>query len=204
MIRERSLLDQQEKLINKLRRLTIEDPLTGLYNSRYLFDQLNKEIQRADRNFHSISLLFIDIDNFKSINDTYGHMIGDQVLSLSAKRVKACLRSSDTAYRFGGDEFTILLPDTNLNEAKVVADRIMAEFAADPLTVDDSEITKFTLSIGLSEYQRKEGNEQFLHRADIIMYEAKKCEGNSLALSPDLTEMPAPNPSKLSRSCYIS
>jgi diguanylate cyclase (GGDEF)-like protein len=202
VIRERSLLNQQEKLIKKLQRLTIEDQLTGLYNSRHLFDQLDKEINRADRYFYSISLMFIDVDNFKSINDTYGHMIGDKILSLSGQRIKACLRSSDTAYRFAGDEFTILLPETKLSEAKIVADRILAEFAQDSLTIDENEITKFTLSIGIAEYQRKEGLEQFLHRADIIMYEAKKCEGNSVSLSPELEEISVTNLSQLSHSCY--
>ena len=204
VIRERSLLDQQEKLIQKLQRLTIEDPLTGLYNSRHLFAQLDKEIQRADRYFYSIALMFIDVDNFKSINDTYGHMIGDKILSRTGERLKSCLRLSDTAYRFAGDEFTALLPETNLREAKIVADRILAKFGRDPFIIDDNEITKFTLSIGIAEYQRKEGIEQFLHRADIIMYEAKKCEGNSVALSPDLADMSVANLSQLSRSCYNS
>ena len=189
-------------MIKKLQRLTIEDQLTGLYNSRHLFDQLDKEINRADRYFYSISLMFIDVDNFKSINDTYGHMIGDKILSLSGQRIKACLRASDTAYRFAGDEFTILLPETKLSEAKIVADRILAEFDQDSLTIDENEITKFTLSIGIAEYQRKEGLEQFLHRADIIMYEAKKCEGNSVSLSPELEEISITNLSQLSHSCY--
>ena len=101
VLRERSLLDQRDKMIKQLQRLTIEDPLTGLYNSRYLFDQLDKEINRAKRYLHPLSLMFIDIDKFKSINDTYGHMIGDKVLSLIANRLKDCLRSNDTAYRFG-------------------------------------------------------------------------------------------------------
>ena len=202
VIRERSLLNQQEKLIKKLQRLTIEDQLTGLYNSRHLFDQLDKEITRADRYFYSISLMFIDVDNFKSINDTYGHMIGDKILSLSGQRIKACLRSSDTAYRFAGDEFTILLPETKLSDAKIVGDRILAEFAQDSLTIDENKITKFTLSIGIAEYQRKEGLEQFLHRADRIMYEAKKCEGNSISLSPELEEMSVTNLSQLSHTCY--
>jgi diguanylate cyclase (GGDEF)-like protein len=201
VLRERSLLDQQEKMIKKLERLTIEDPLTGLYNSRHLFIQLDKEIKRSDRYLHSISLMFIDVDNFKSINDAYGHMIGDKILSLTGKRIQECLRSNDTAYRFAGDEFTIMLPETNLSEAKIVADRILAKFDDDTLMVDDKEITKFTLSIGIAEYQRNEGIEQFLHRADVIMYEAKKCGGNSVVLAPISEEMSGKNISQLSWSC---
>jgi len=185
VIKERALLDQQEKMINKLQRLTIEDSLTGLYNSRHLFDQLDREIKRADRYLHSMSLMFIDVDNFKSINDTYGHMIGDKILALSGKRIKASLRVNDSAYRFAGDEFTIMSPETNLSEAKIIADRILANFSQNLLMIDEKEIKKFTLSIGIAEYQRNEGIEQFLHRADLIMYEAKKCEGNSVALQPE-------------------
>ena len=189
VIKERSLLDQQEKIIKKLERLTIEDSLTGLYNSRHLFDQLDIEIKRSDRYLHSISLMFIDVDNFKSINDTYGHMIGDKILSLIGKRIRTSLRANDTAYRFAGDEFTIMLPETKLNEAKIIADRILANFAHNSLTIDEREITKLTLSIGIAEYQRNEGMEQFLHRADAKMYEAKKCEGNCIVLAPESENM---------------
>jgi len=201
VIRERSLLDQQEEFINKLHRKTIEDPLTGLYNSRHLFRQLDKELKRADRYFFPVSLMFIDVDNFKSINDTYGHMIGDKMLSLLGNRIKSCLRNSDSAYRFAGDEFTILLPETHLDKAKIVADRILAKFDSDSFKVNENGITKFTLSIGITEYQRKESIEQLLHRADRIMYEAKKCEGNSIVHSPNLEKMAVSNLSQFSWSC---
>ena len=141
VLRERFLLNQRDKMIQQLQRLAIEDPLTGLFNSRYLFDQLDKEINRAKRYLHPLSLMFIDIDKFKTINDTYGHMIGDKVLSQIAKRLKACLRSNDTAYRFGGDEYTIILPETTLPEAKYVADRIINKFDHDFLTINDKEIS---------------------------------------------------------------
>jgi diguanylate cyclase (GGDEF)-like protein len=201
VIRERSLLDQQEKMIKKLQRLTIEDPLTGLYNSRHLFDQLDKEIKRANRYLHSISLMFIDVDNFKSINDTYGHMIGDKILSLTGKRIKACLRTNDTAYRYAGDEFTIMLPETNLSEARIVAGRILDRFAHDSLSIDENEITEFTLSIGIAEYQSNEGIKQFLHRADAVMYEAKKCQGNCVVLAQESEEMSVTNLSQFSWRC---
>jgi len=126
VIKERSLLDERDKMIKQLQRLTIEDSLTGLYNSRHFFDQLDREIKRSERYLYPISLIFIDIDNFKRINDTYGHMIGDQILSRIAKKIQACLRSHDTAYRFAGDEFTVILPETTSGAAKSVADRILA------------------------------------------------------------------------------
>jgi two-component system cell cycle response regulator len=185
VIKERSLLDDRDKMIKELKRLTIEDSLTGLYNSRHFFDQLDKEIKRSDRYLHPISLMFIDVDNFKEINDTYGHMIGDKILALIAKGIKACLRSNDIAYRFAGDEFTIILPETTSREAKVVADRILSKFAIEPLVINEQETPKITLSIGIAEYQMNEGNQQFVHRADVTMYEAKRLGGNSVIISPE-------------------
>ena len=200
VLRERSLLDQRDEMIKQLQRLAIEDPLTGLFNSRYLFDQLDKEINRAKRYLHPLSLMFIDIDKFKTINDTYGHMVGDKVLSQIAKRLKACLRSNDTAYRFGGDEYTIILPETTLPEAKYVADRILNKFDHEFLTINDKEISKISLSIGITEYQINEGIEQLLHRADVTMFEAKQSEGNSLVITPDLGALPVTDLSRPSLS----
>jgi two-component system cell cycle response regulator len=198
VLRERFLLDQRDEMIKQLQRLTIEDPLTGLFNSRYLFDQLDKEINRAKRYLHPLSLMFIDIDKFKTINDTYGHMMGDKVLLQIANRLKDCLRSNDTAYRFGGDEYTIILPETTLPEAKYVADRIINKFDHDSLIINGKDISKISLSIGITEYQINEGIEQLLHRADVTMFEAKQREGNSMVITPDLgalavTNLPQPS-----------
>jgi len=201
VLRERFLLDQRDKMIKQLQRLAIEDPLTGLFNSRYLFDQLDKEMNRAKRYLHPLSLMFIDIDKFKSINDAYGHMIGDKVLSQIANRLKDCLRSNDTAYRFGGDEYTIILPETTLPEAKLVAGRIINKFDHDCLTINDKGTAKISLSIGITEYQINEGIEQLLHRADVTMYEAKQCEGNSLVITPDLGALSINNLPLPSLSC---
>jgi len=184
VIKERSLLDERESMIKKLKQLTIEDSLTGLYNSRHFFGQLDKEIKRSDRYLHPISLIFIDIDNFKEINDTYGHMIGDNILALMAKRIKACLRSNDSAFRFAGDEFTIILPETTSGEAKFVADRILSKFTNESFVINEKEISNITPSIGIAEYQRNEGQEQFVHRADVTMYEAKRLGGNRVVISP--------------------
>ena len=190
VIKERSLLNERDKIIKDLKRLAIEDSLTGLYNSRHFFDQLEKEIKRSERYLHPISLIFIDIDNFKGVNDAHGHMIGDKIISLIAKRIKTCLRSHDTAFRFAGDEFTIILPETTSNEAKFVADRIIAKFAHESIVINEKEISKITLSIGIAEYQRNEDNQQFIHRADLTMYEAKLLKGNSVILSPEVKELP--------------
>lgn len=192
VLRERFLLNQRDKMIKKLQRLTIEDPLTGLYNSRYLFDQLEKEMNRAKRYLHPLALMFIDIDKFKAINDTYGHMMGDKILLQIANRLKNCLRSNDTAYRFGGDEYTIILPETTLTEARYVAGRIINKFDHDSLSINGKEILKISLSIGITKYQINEGIEQLLHRADVTMYEAKQSEGNSLVITPELEALSIP------------
>jgi diguanylate cyclase (GGDEF)-like protein len=186
VIRERSLINDRDQMIERLKKQSIRDPLTELYNSRHFYAQLEDEIQRSDRYVHPLSLIFIDIDSFKAVNDTYGHMIGDQALLLIARKMKTSLRSQDTAYRFAGDEFTIILPETTADNAKFVADRIKAEMAKESLVIHDKKITKITLSIGIAEYQRNENKEQFVHRADVTMYEAKKRGGNDIAVSPKL------------------
>jgi diguanylate cyclase (GGDEF)-like protein len=189
VIKERSLLDDRDKMIKQLKRLTIEDSLTGLYNSRHFFEQLDKEIKRSERYLHPISLIFIDVDNFKEINDTYGHMIGDKILAFIAKQIKACLRSNDSAYRFAGDEFTIILPETTASEAKFVANRILTKFTNESFMINGREISGITSSIGIAEYQINEGYQQFVHRADVTMYEAKQRGGNGVIISPAQNEL---------------
>ena len=186
VIRERTLINERDQMIERLKKLSIRDPLTELYNSRHFYAQLEDEIQRSERYLHPLSLIFIDIDKFKAINDTYGHMVGDQALLLIAQKMQASLRSQDTAYRFAGDEFTIILPETTLDNAKLVAERIKTAMDEESLMICEQEITKITLSLGVAEYQRNEKKEQFVHRADVTMYEAKKKGGNTLAVSPKL------------------
>ena len=190
VVKEQSLIDEGDRMIKDLKRLTIEDSLTGLYNSRHFFQQLDKEIERSDRYFHPLSLIFIDIDKFKRINDTYGHMIGDEVLSLIAEKIESCLRTNDTAYRFAGDEFTIILPETASGKAKVVADRILAKFVDEPIVVNGKSMPKISVSIGIAEHQRNEETQQFVHRADVTMYWAKGESGNIVAISSEVHELP--------------
>ena len=129
VIRERSLINERDRMIERLKKLSIRDPLTELYNSRHFYEQLEDEIQRSERYQHSLALIFLDIDKFKAVNDTYGHMVGDQALLLIAQKMQASLRAQDTAYRFAGDEFTIILPETTADNAKYVADRIKTKKA---------------------------------------------------------------------------
>jgi diguanylate cyclase (GGDEF)-like protein len=112
-------------------------------------------------------------------------MMGDKILAIIAKRIKACLRSNDSAYRFAGDEFTIILPATTASEAKIVADRILSNITNESFTINEKEISGITSSIGIAEYQINEGYQKFVHRADVTMYEAKQRGGNGVIISPD-------------------
>ena len=188
---ERRFKDEREQMLQELKMLSIRDTLTGLYNSRHFYAQLENEIKRTKRYFHPLSLIFIDIDKLKVINDTYGHMIGDKVILLIAEIIMASLRSEDAAYRFAGDEFTVILPETFSNEAGVVADRIRSKIKKESIVINDKKISGITVSIGIAEYQKNEEIEQFVHRADLAMYKSKGKGGNKIAIAAKIIELPS-------------
>jgi two-component system, cell cycle response regulator len=142
-----------ENAINRERLLIsgLTDPLTGLHNRRYLDRRLKEEISRASRYRQPLSCLFIDADHFKRINDSYGHQAGDQTLRELASRIRSQLRASDVATRYGGEEFALLLPQSNINEALLLAERIRFEVAGSPIELDDGRQLDLTVSIGVSE-----------------------------------------------------
>jgi len=185
---ERRFKDEREQMLQELKMLSIRDTLTGLYNSRHFYAQLEKEIKRTERYFHPLSLLFIDIDRLKVINDTYGHMIGDKVILLIAEKIMSSLRSEDAAYRFAGDEFTVILPETFSNEAGVVADRIRSKIMKESIVINDKKISGITVSLGIAEYQKSEKIEHFVHRADLAMYKSKGQGGNKIAIATKTIE----------------
>jgi two-component system cell cycle response regulator len=183
VLRERALIAQRRQMERRLRELTITDDLTKLYNMRHFYAQLQLEMDRALRYESSLSLLLLDVDRFKQYNDTYGHLEGDQVLIKLADVIRQCLRKSDTAYRYGGDEFIVVLPETKANKAQKVAERIMVLFAAAcSYRVQDSGINT-TLSAGVVEYRPGEDLSGFIERADQAMYRAKKQGGNQSLLA---------------------
>jgi len=160
---------------SRYRTLSVTDSLTELYNSRRFYEQLQVEVERAERYGHPLSLLLLDIDNFKRFNDTYGHLEGDEVLIRLGQVVQRCLRKTDSAYRFGGEEFTIILPDTAGDAATVLAERIREEFADEEFhTADSPEPVRETVSVGVAQYQPDEGVRAFIKRADHNMYGAKE------------------------------
>ncbi|HWQ28926.1 MAG TPA: GGDEF domain-containing protein [Dehalococcoidia bacterium] len=123
---ERAYSAHLEALSLRLRGMAFRDSLTGLYTHRYFYDQLAHEVERSLRYGHPLSLLMIDLDRFKEMNDTYGHLMGDRLLKLVADTITRCVRGSDIVGRYGGDEFVVILPDTKPEEARAVADKLRA------------------------------------------------------------------------------
>lgn len=154
--------------------LSIIDDLTKLYNSRHFYAQLEKEIERSNRYQHPLSLLLLDLDKFKDFNDTFGHVEGDTVLSRLGEVVKRCLRDPDSAYRYGGEEFTIILPMTAREDAIVTAQRIQNEFRKEVFTPAPGKEVLMSMSIGVSQYKPSEDMKAFVHRVDQLMYHAKE------------------------------
>ena len=160
---------------NRYRELSIIDDLTQLYNSRYFYHQLKMEIDRVNRYGEQPTTLFLlDLDDFKQFNDAYGHVEGDQVLSQFGQVVKRCLRQTDSAYRYGGEEFTILLPMTTSEDGAVNAERIRTEFKKEKFSPVSGKDVHLTVSIGLAQYKSQEDMKAFVHRVDQLMYQAKK------------------------------
>ena len=153
--------------------LSIIDDLTRLYNSRHFYAQLEKEIERSNRYEQPLTILLLDLDDFKMFNDTYGHVEGDYVLSRLGEVIKRCLRETDSAYRYGGEEFTVILPMTTSEEGIVTAKRIQTELKKEVFCPAGQKV-HLTVSTGLSEYKLKEEMKAFVHRVDQLMYDAKK------------------------------
>ena len=154
--------------------LSIIDDLTQLYNSRHFYAQLEKEIERSNRYEQPLTLLMLDLDKFKDFNDTYGHVQGDYVLSRLGHAIKRSLRETDSAYRYGGEEFTIILPMTVSDEGIVTAKRIQKEFRKEYFSLIASQEIYMTVSIGLAQHNPNEEIKTFVHRVDQFMYKVKK------------------------------
>jgi len=153
--------------------LSITDNLTGLFNSRHFFSQLQLEKERANRYDRPLSLLLLDVDNFKGYNDTYGHVEGDRVLAGLAKVIRGSLRESDSGYRYGGEEFVAILPETGCDEAMAVAERLRQAFEETPFYPMGHGEVHITVSIGVSCYRPGDELKEFIRRADQGTYQAK-------------------------------
>jgi diguanylate cyclase (GGDEF)-like protein len=168
-----------ENAVNRerLRLAGLTDSLTGLYNRRHLQHRLAQEVTRAQRYGQALSCLFVDADHFKRINDHHGHAAGDQVLVALAQRLRARLRASDLPTRYGGEEFAVLLPETDLSNALLLAEQIRAAVASTEVTVASAGTIRVTVSIGVAELdpgeQQRDAGEAMLRTADRAVYQAK-------------------------------
>jgi len=165
-------LREKEKLEEEVRRLSITDDLTNLYNHRHFFKTLEAELTRLKRQKTSLSLLMLDLDNFKIYNDTYGHLEGDKVLKNIGEIVRHSIRYNvDSGYRYGGDEFAVLLIGASMDQALTIAERIRS-------SIEQAGFQNITVSIGLSEYRDHFDLEGFVKSADDALYIAKQSGGN--------------------------
>lgn len=174
----------QDNLRNDLEQsvnLATKDGLTGLFNRRYFDIHLKQMIEKANKESIKLYLLMCDIDNFKHVNDTYGHQAGDKVLTIVSRILKNTLRVTDLIARFGGEEFTILLTDIDISKAIETAERVRVKIEYMDFHIEDqTEPLKKTISIGVTEYKKEESIESFIERADKAMYEAKKTGKNKV------------------------
>jgi two-component system cell cycle response regulator len=160
----------------------VTDPLTGLYNRRYLESHFERISGRLKEEGKTISLMMLDIDHFKKVNDTYGHDAGDQVLHAVGKRILSNLRGFDTAVRFGGEEFVILLPDAPLSDAVGSAERLCKSMSSAPVPISDGQgAISVTASLGVATMMAgHETLEELLRRADAALYRAKETGRNKV------------------------
>jgi len=182
VLNERDLTKERIRMMQKLQKLAVTDGLTKLYNSRSFYSQLETEVDRFNRYRHPLTLLLLDLDHFKDYNDSYGHLEGDKVLVRFSQIIKSCLRTNDTAYRYGGEEFTVILPETGGEEAGTVAQRIRAALEAERFSPLNGKDVKITISIGVTEYQHKEELSTFIQRADKAMYRSKQKGRNMVSM----------------------
>lgn len=158
----------------KYRKLSVTDPLTDLYNRRYFLEKAKEEIIRSERYGHSLSIIMMDADHFKRINDTYGHHAGDFVLKEISERFRRTLRPSDIASRFGGEEFCFMFPETGMDEALRAAERLRISISSQPFVMS-GEVIEVTCSFGVAErMSHEEDIAVVITRADNALYESKK------------------------------
>ncbi|NQT52232.1 diguanylate cyclase [bacterium] len=157
----------------RFRELSTRDELTGLFNCRHFFPHAEAEIKRSQRHGRPLSLAFLDVDDFKNYNDTYGHVQGDRVLAALGATIRRGLRASDSGHRYGGEDFVVLLPETSEAEALAVTDRIRAAFACIRFHPAPGVAESRTLSAGVAQHEPGESLSCLVSRADACMYAAK-------------------------------
>lgn len=168
------------RVLKQLREASSTDGLTGLYNHRAFLERLEQEFHRAQRYGSELSVLMIDLDGFKAVNDTYGHIAGDEVLKRAAQLLKENVRAADFVARYGGDEFSIILPETSKREAYAVAEKLRRAFEAEQFQVG-GETVRLSISVGIAGlYTRHRSYYDLIEEADRAMYESKQSGKNRI------------------------
>ena len=174
-------LTLQKQMEDRLRELSVTDSLSGLFNQRHFYAILSNEIERSRRYHRDLSLICFDLDHFKQCNDRLGHLEGDAIIRMIGEILRESLRKTDFAFRYGGDEFMVLMPETGIENARYTADRIRENFNSRwsfGHLCKNSELIAVTLSMGIATLAPDEPSENFVKRADLAMYEAKRSGGN--------------------------
>jgi diguanylate cyclase (GGDEF)-like protein len=182
-----------EEVNRRYRELATTDPLTGLRNRRYFQDRLREECARSDRTDQPLSLISIDLDHFKAVNDAWGHPVGDQVLAHAARLIAGSVRTCDVACRVGGEEFAVLCPGAREEEACRVAERIRRSLERTPLRMEGGREVTITGSLGIAVREPDSGVEDLLRQADLALYRAKAAGRNRVEVAPE-DPTPAPMP----------
>lgn len=177
-----ALCKKNIKYVVHLKELSSTDMLTELYNRSYLEPFLEKEIETARRKNQKVSVIMVDMDHFKEINDTYGHNVGDQVLTIFAQVVLKCIRKSDVIARYGGDEFIVVLPNTDTDTAGVIAERIRCDVENTCIPpIDNVEIPPIRCSVGISTYPIFcDSKSALIKTSDAALYMAKRSGRNCI------------------------
>jgi len=165
------------ELYEEVQKRALTDGMTNLLNHRAFYDALDKEVHRTQRYGNNLSLLMIDLDSLKQINDRHGHRAGDAVLLHVTEQILACIRDTDIAARYGGDEFAIILPNTSLSDAVHVAERMAKNISRKPVHIDNRELN-VSVSIGLGQYHQDQSIEDFMNETDAAMFNAKTAGKN--------------------------
>ena len=195
-LRRKRYADRLRDIMQESLQLAVIDPLTGLHNRRYLESNLGQMIESAVDGEKPLSLMILDIDHFKAVNDTHGHDAGDEIVRAFAERIKTVIRGVDLLCRLGGEEFIIVMPDTTLEVAAKVAERVRHCIGAALFAIDNGmQQIPVTVSIGLADHRRGREPDQLMKRADRALYRSKTMA---------VTVFPQTRPDPTRKSCFDS